>query len=296
LANDLQPLKAISLAEALLGDLAKKKIALLGLSFKPGTDDIRGAVSIQIVENLLERKAEISVYDPAAMKNIRSRFGSKLAYCHSALECIDDADCAIIVTEWPEFSKLKPDDFALRMRTPVLLDGRRCYSPNEFSEKIKYAAVGLGSEKIHLEPDETVWVNPACAVNVVVEDMRKILLVKRALEPFKDLWSLPGGYVEYGETTEDAAKREVKEECGLDARLQRVVGVYSDSRRHPWKHVIAICYAAEKVGGVIKPELGGVRAKFFTKGGLPNKLAFDHMKMIEDYLNGGHSLQQRSIH
>jgi UDPglucose 6-dehydrogenase len=284
--NEAQPLKAVKLADGLLGDLKGKTIAILGLSFKPGTDDMRDAVSIKIVEELLRRNATIAVYDPAAMENTKKIFGSKLKYCDSALEAIRGADCAIVVTEWAEFSKLKPEDFTSRMRNPVLVDGRRIYDPEEFSRKLKYAAIGVGSKEVQLEPDETIWTNPALAINVIVEDKSKILLVKRRLEPFKGLWSLPGGYVEYGETVEDAARREVKEECGLDIQPSGIIGVYSNPERHPWKHVIAICYTAKKVGGRIEAGAKEGKTNFFKTNSIPEKLAFDHAKMIEDYISG----------
>jgi nucleotide sugar dehydrogenase len=282
--NALQPLKAVGLAEGLLGDLEGKTIAILGLSFKPGTDDMRDAVSIKIVEELLRRKAKIAVYDPAAMENARKIFGDKLKYCKSSFECIRDADCAIVVTEWPEFSKLKPEDFTSRMKNPILIDGRRVYDPEKFSQRLKYAAVGVGSKKVQLEPDENIWRNPAVAVNIIVKVERKILLIKRRLEPFKGLWSLPGGYVEYGETVEDAAKREVKEECGLDIQPSRIVGLYSDLKRHPWKHAVAICYAAKKVKGQIKSRSKEGNVDFFEINRIPKELAFDHAKMIKDYI------------
>jgi UDPglucose 6-dehydrogenase len=282
--NALQPLKAVGLAEGLLGNLEGKTVAILGLSFKPGTDDIRDAVSIKIVEELLRRKAKIAVYDPAAMENARKIFGDKLKYCKSPLECIRDADCAIVVTEWPEFSKLKPEDFTSRMKNPILIDGRRLYDPEKFSQRLKYAAIGVGSKKVRLEPDENIWRNPAVAVNVIVEVERKILLIKRRFEPFKGLWSLPGGYVEYSETVENAAKREVKEECGLDIQPSRIVGVYSELKRHPWKHAIAICYAAKKVKGQIKSRSKEGNVDLFEINRIPKELAFDHAKMIKDYI------------
>jgi len=282
--NEIQPFKAINLAENLLGTLKAKKVAILGLAFKPETDDMREAVSIKIVEELLRRKAKISVYDPAALENARKIFGNKIKYCKTISECISDAECAIIVTEWSEFAKLKPEDFTSKMKNPILIDGRRIYNPQKFSSALKYAAVGLGLESVKLEPDETVWVNPALAVNVIIKDGNRILLVKRKFEPFKGLWSLPGGYVEYGENVEETLKREAKEECGLDVKPSKIVGVYSNPKRHPWKHVIAICYAAKKVRRQSRAESREEKARFFNINQIPKKLAFDHAKMIKDYL------------
>lgn len=90
--------------------------------------------------------------------------------------------------------------------------------------------------------------------------------------------------MEYDETVEKAAKREVKEECGLDTEPSKIVGVYSNPNRHPWKHVTAICYTAHIVGGEIKAESQEGNVKFFKINSIPKKLAFDHAKMIEDYI------------
>ncbi|MCP8322781.1 MAG: nucleotide sugar dehydrogenase [Candidatus Methylarchaceae archaeon HK02M2] len=282
--NEIQPLNAVNIAEKLLGDIQSMRIAILGLSFKPGTDDIREAVSIKIVKELLRREAKIVAYDPAAIENVRKIFGNRIEYSKSALECINSADCSIIVTEWSEFSKIKPEDFISRMRNPIVIDGRRIYEPEEFSSKLRYIAIGLGSKDIQLERDESIWINPALAVNVIVEDGGEVMLVRRNCEPFKRLWSLPGGYVEYGETVENAAKREVKEESGLDIELSRIIGIYSDSYRHPWKHVIAICYLAHTDKGEINTEFQDV--KFFILSKIPENLAFDHVTMLRDYIRG----------
>ena len=142
--NILQPYKVVRLANRLLGKIRGKRIAVLGLAFKPNTDDLRDAVSIEVVKGLLKEKAEVVVYDPAAIKNAEKLFKDKVRYASTAFECISDADCCIIVTEWPEFKALKCEDFIRRMRTPVVIDGRRIYDPKEFSRKLIFAAIGLG--------------------------------------------------------------------------------------------------------------------------------------------------------
>lgn len=140
--NEKQPYRLVELAKNLLGSLEGKRIAVLGLAFKPGTDDMRNAVSIKIINELMKEKAKIVVYDPKAMENARKIFGDRIEYASSALKCIDKADCALIVTEWPEFQSLKPEDFITRMRTPCLVDGRRIYPPKKFEGKLKFAAIG----------------------------------------------------------------------------------------------------------------------------------------------------------
>lgn len=142
--NQLQPLKVVDLAKKFLGDIKHKKVAILGLSFKPDTDDMREAVSIKIINKLLQEEADIFAYDPAAKENAEKIFGKTITYATSMQECIRKADCCIIVTEWDEFKTLKPKDLE-SMRTPILIDGRRISDPNKFrGKKIKYAAIGLG--------------------------------------------------------------------------------------------------------------------------------------------------------
>ena len=142
--NERQPYRAIELAKALAGPLEGKRVAVLGLAFKPNTDDIREAVSLKIVKALLSEGARVAVYDPKAMPNARKVLGGSVEYAASAEECLKGANCAIIATEWDEFKRLKPEDFAKLMRTPAVVDGRRVYDPKEFAGKISFAAIGLG--------------------------------------------------------------------------------------------------------------------------------------------------------
>jgi len=142
--NSRQALHATDLARKELGSLKGKRIAVLGLSFKPGTDDLREAPSIKIIDQLLEEEAEVSAYDPVATENTRKILGDRILYAASSLQCLSDADCCILVTEWDEFKKLRPEDFTRYMRLPILIDGRRIYDPSKFSEKLRYVAIGLG--------------------------------------------------------------------------------------------------------------------------------------------------------
>jgi UDPglucose 6-dehydrogenase len=142
--NRKQPLKAIEVAKQQLGSLKGKHIAILGLAFKPDTDDMREARVIPIVNQLLSEGATVTAYDPIATKVAKNIFGNKISYSSSALECLESADCCILVTEWPEFKKLTPNDFAKSMKQPLLIDGRRIYDPDEFGKKLKFIALGLG--------------------------------------------------------------------------------------------------------------------------------------------------------
>lgn len=142
--NQAQPYKAVELCRRLLGNLKGKRIAVLGLAFKPNTDDMRQAVAVKIVNKLLEEGARITVYDPAAISNAKKIFQNKIKYANSAIACLKNADCCIIVTEWEEFKKFTPQDFIQNMQQPVLIDGRRIYNPKDFSQELQFSAIGLG--------------------------------------------------------------------------------------------------------------------------------------------------------
>jgi len=143
--NLRQPLKAIKFCEASLGKLDNRRIAILGLAFKPNTDDIREAPSLRIIEELLKGNAVVVVYDPKAMNRVKQIYEDKLIYASTPIECLRNADCAIIVTEWDEFKKIQPEDFKKYMRKPMVVDGRRVYDPKVFRKhNIEYHAIGLG--------------------------------------------------------------------------------------------------------------------------------------------------------
>ena len=142
--NKTQPLKAVQFCKELLGSLQGKRVAILGLAFKPNTDDMREARVIPIINQLLKECARVTAYDPVAVPNAKVIFKNKIQYATSASECLKNADCCILVTEWDEFKKFKPEDFTKSMKQPVLIDGRRIYDPKEFGRKMKFAAIGLG--------------------------------------------------------------------------------------------------------------------------------------------------------
>ena len=142
--NKIQPLRAVQFCKALLGTLEGKRIAILGLAFKADTDDMREARVIPIINQLTKEGANVTAYDPVAMPTAKTIFKNKIRYATSATECLENADCCILVTEWNEFKKLKPEDFTKNMKQPILIDGRRIYNPKVFSQKLKFAAIGLG--------------------------------------------------------------------------------------------------------------------------------------------------------
>jgi UDPglucose 6-dehydrogenase len=140
--NQTQPLKAITFCKRELGSLKEKKIAILGLAFKPETDDMREARAIPIINQLLKEGAKVTAYDPAATKTAKTIFKNKIQYTKSSAECLRNADACIIVTEWSEFQKLRQQDFIELMKQPVIIDGRRIFNPENF-RKTRFTAIGL---------------------------------------------------------------------------------------------------------------------------------------------------------
>ncbi len=116
----------------------------MGLAFKPDTDDMREARVIPIINQLLKEGANVTAYDPVAMPTAQTIFKDKIQYASSTIDCLKEADCCIVVTEWPEFKTLTPQNFIKNMKQPVLIDGRRIYDPQVFGKKMKFIALGLG--------------------------------------------------------------------------------------------------------------------------------------------------------
>ena len=141
--NDDQAIHIVDIAENLAGKLANRKVSLLGLSFKPGTDDMREAASIRVVNELRKRGVtNIVGYDPKALKTAEEELGNKIQYANSIEEALKDSECAILITEWDEFKILKTDDFKKHMKTPNLVDGRRLYDYDKFNEALPFRAIG----------------------------------------------------------------------------------------------------------------------------------------------------------
>lgn len=143
--NQTQPLRAVEKCKEQLGGLEGKNIAILGLAFKPNTDDMREARVIPIINQLLSEGAKIKAYDPVAFPQAKALFADKIEYSVSATACLKNADCAILVTEWDEFKTLRPDDFIQNMKNPIIVDGRRLYSPELFKQRMTYIGIGLGT-------------------------------------------------------------------------------------------------------------------------------------------------------
>jgi len=111
--------------------LKGRTIALLGLAFKPDTDDLRDAPSLEIAERLLRMGVRVRAYDPVAMQVCREQYPElKLRYCESAREAAADADALVVVTEWQEFRQLDLKMLAEAMASPILVDGRNLFDPD----------------------------------------------------------------------------------------------------------------------------------------------------------------------
>lgn len=116
--------RVIDVVREILGeDLSGKKIAILGLAFKPESDDIRDSPSLDIASQLLTAGASVTVHDPKAMENAKERLPA-LLYAHSARECVVNADLILHLTEWAEYRAIDPTDFATLTRNPIIFDGR----------------------------------------------------------------------------------------------------------------------------------------------------------------------------
>jgi 8-oxo-dGTP diphosphatase len=111
----------------------------------------------------------------------------------------------------------------------------------------------------------------------------KVILVKRIFDPYKNHWALPGGIVEYGETVEIAVVREAKEETGLDIKIEKLAGVYSDPNRDPRGHFVSVCFLCVPVGGALTTSEETKEVEAFSKEEIKSiKLAFDHEKILKD--------------
>jgi len=125
--------------------------------------------------------------------------------------------------------------------------------------------------------------NPVPTVDLIIEYNEGIILIKRKNPPYG--WALPGGFVDYGETLESAARREAKEETGLDVELIRQFHAYSDPARDPRHHTVTIVFLAKSTG---KPKAGDDAKEIgiFSENTLPDKIAFDHRDILTDYFSG----------
>lgn len=130
-------------AKKVIANAKGKKLAIWGLSFKPNTDDIREAPSIDIMNDLLKAGFELSVYDPQAMSHIKNIFGDKLTYNEDKMSALDGAETLVVLTEWNEFEAADLDAVKKALKNPVVIDGRNIYDPKQMKKLgFEYYSVG----------------------------------------------------------------------------------------------------------------------------------------------------------
>ena len=142
--NAAQRLIAVQKLQEKLYVLKGRTIAVLGLAFKPDTDDLRDAPSLHLIERLLQLGARVNAYDPIAMDACRSQNPTlKIKYCGSAIDCARDADGVVVVTEWAKFRQLNLKTLAGAMAAPVLIDGRNIFNPDDaLAAGFDYSGIG----------------------------------------------------------------------------------------------------------------------------------------------------------
>lgn len=141
--NDNQKFKIIKKARKYYENLQGKKIAVLGLTFKPGTDDLREAPSLVNIPIFIDEGCEIKAWDPAGVENYKKKYPTEIIYCDSIDEAIKDADLCVIFTEWDEVKKYDITKFEKLMRNPIVIDGRNCYDLEQIKKtNVIYDSIG----------------------------------------------------------------------------------------------------------------------------------------------------------
>jgi UDPglucose 6-dehydrogenase len=142
--NDEQKEIMIKKIKNKIGNIKDKKIALLGLSFKPETDDLRESPALYIGKRLMEKGAKVRVYDPVAMENCKNLYSEcKFVYCNNEYEACENADILVLATEWNQFRSLNLLKIVNNMSNPVFLDLRNIYEP-EYMKELGFIYEGVG--------------------------------------------------------------------------------------------------------------------------------------------------------
>src|SRR5437867_2636447 len=149
--NELQKRRVVGKLQKHLGKLRGRTVAVLGLAFKPHTDDLREAPSLVLVERLLAEGAEVRTWDPVADANRLLRGANS---CDSVLEAVTGADAAVIVTEWDELRSLASDEVRQAMRRPLIVDGRNLLEPEQArSAGFTYEGIGRAASPLAALPE-----------------------------------------------------------------------------------------------------------------------------------------------
>lgn len=141
--NNRQAVLPVMKAKETIGSLMGKRVAVLGLAFKPNTDDVREAAALTIIKNLLEEGAKVTAFDPIAIQNAEKVLGNTIEYTQDIRLALKEADLAIIATEWEEIKQIPLYTYSLYMKEAVLIDGRNCYPLQEIQKyPITYLSIG----------------------------------------------------------------------------------------------------------------------------------------------------------
>lgn len=144
--NNEQQRLLVKKAKERFGSLEGKTVALLGLAFKPNTDDMREAASITLSHELVNEGAKVVGYDPIATENAKKLLPKETVYTNSAIEAIEMADIIFIVTEWKEIKEIKLEDYVKMLDKPIIFDGRNCYDLEDVAKhKVEYHSIGRKS-------------------------------------------------------------------------------------------------------------------------------------------------------
>ncbi len=157
---------------------------------------------------------------------------------------------------------------------------------SEIEKELKNDRTGSEIECPRCSYPVKIYKNPIPTVDIIIEIDKKVLLIRRKNEPFG--WAIPGGFIDFGESAEDAAIREAKEETGLDITIEGLLGVYSKPNRDPRTHTISTVFYAKALGD-IKAGDDALEAKLFGRNELPNDIVFDHRDILKDYFEKTHS-------
>ncbi len=141
--NENQKLKLIKKARKYYETFEGLNVAVLGLTFKPNTDDLREAPSLENIPILIEDGANIKAYDPVGENNFKKLYPTEIKYCDNIEETLKDADICFIFTEWNEIKNIKPEEYKKLMKTPLVYDGRNIYDLKEMKESgVEYYSIG----------------------------------------------------------------------------------------------------------------------------------------------------------
>jgi UDPglucose 6-dehydrogenase len=140
--NEKQRILMVGKIKKAMGDLKDKMIGILGLSFKPNTDDMREAPSVSIIRGLQREGAKIRVFDPAAMDEAK-KFLNNVEYCNDPYEVANNSDALVILTEWNQIRNLDIDKIRDLLKRPILIDMKNIYDPKKIKAAgIRYTGVG----------------------------------------------------------------------------------------------------------------------------------------------------------